>query len=172
MRDKREATPLYISVSNNPTAQAWDFLSPIIAFHFFFSFSTFLAKAFDNSLNKTIKLTNMWMTKVAAYWKPTRRTLLSQEKILSLSCYTFVCKAFLTSALYAENPMWYIQARPNITDFYVWIQRYYAFSLSFFMRTGLLLLKEKLKCDLSFNTEQLWQSLERRQLNREYRMVR
>ena len=61
--------------------------------------------------------------------------------------------------------MWYIQARPNITDFYVGIQRYYAFSLSFFMRTGQLLLKEKLKYDISFNTEQLWQSLERRSVS-------
>lgn len=36
--------------------------------------------------------------------KAKKRTLLSQEKILSLSCYTIVCKAFLSSTLYAENP--------------------------------------------------------------------
>lgn len=85
----------------------------------------------------------MWTTKVAAYWKPTRRTLLSQEKILSLSCYTFVCKAFLTAALYAENSEVVYPDKAEYHWFYVWIQRYYAFSLSFFYENRTIIISGK-----------------------------
>lgn len=97
--------------------------------------------------------------------KAKKRTLLSQEKILSLSCYTIVCKAFLSSTLYAENPEVVYPDKAEYHWFYVGIQQYYAFSLSFLMRTGQLLLQEKLKCDLSFHTEQPWQSLEKRSVS-------